>query len=129
MSEKTRFPLYMSGETQAKLNRHYKDNGSTSKTAFIENAINFYVGYLNANNTGEFLPDAFNRRIQDGENRIASLLFKFAVEHDMMMRLAAEGFDLDEEHLRRLRGRSVRRVKETRGKLSLEQIAREVELS
>jgi hypothetical protein len=119
----------MSGETQAKLNRHYKDNGSTSKTAFIENAINFYVGYLNANNTGEFLPDAFNRRIQDGENRIASLLFKFAVEHDMMMRLAAEGFDLDEEHLRRLRGRSVRRVKETRGKLSLEQIAREADVS
>ena len=128
MSKKSRFPLYMSGETQAKLNQHYKDDGSTTKTAFIENAINFYVGYLDANNIGEFLPDAFPKRIQDGENRIASLLFKLAVEHDMMMHIVAESFELDEDHLRRLRGQSVRRVKETRGKLSLEQIAREADV-
>ena len=49
MSKKEKFPLYLSPEKKATLERRYTEDGSRSLTAFIENAIDFYLGYLSAN--------------------------------------------------------------------------------
>ena len=56
MSKKEKFPLYLSPEKKATLERRYTEDGSRSLTAFIENAIDFYLDYLSANNAGLFLP-------------------------------------------------------------------------
>ena len=56
MSKKEKFPLYLSPEKKAVLERRYQEDGSRSITAFIERAVDFYLDYLSANNTGLFLP-------------------------------------------------------------------------
>ena len=59
MSKKEKFPLYLSPEKKATLERRYTEDGSRSITGFIENAIDFYLDYLSANNSGLFLPSAY----------------------------------------------------------------------
>ena len=56
MSKKEKFPLYLSPEKKAILERRYQEDGSRSMTAFIERAVDFYLDYLSANNAGLFLP-------------------------------------------------------------------------
>ena len=41
MSPKEKFPLYLSPEKKAALERRYTEDGSRSITGFIENAIDF----------------------------------------------------------------------------------------
>ena len=125
MSKKEKFPLYLSPEKKAALERRYTEDGSRSITGFIENAIDFYLDYLSANNSGLFLPSAvqsyLDGRLDQFENRMASLLFKQAVELDMGLSLLAECVNLDESVLRKQRAKSVNDVKRTNGQLRLEQ--------
>ena len=55
MGKKEKFALYLTPEKKALLERRYQEDGSRSLTAFIENAIDFYLDYLSANNAGLFL--------------------------------------------------------------------------
>ena len=58
------------------------------------------------------------------QDRLTSLMFKQAVELDMVLSILAESLEVDEESLRRLRSRSIANVKATNGRLSLEQHVR-----
>lgn len=49
------FPVPDAGE-KAIPERRYQEDGGRSLTAFIENAVDFYLDYLSANNAGLFLP-------------------------------------------------------------------------
>ena len=129
MSKKEKFALYLPPELRAEVEEHCRKDGSHSLTAFIENAVRFYLGYLGSQNAGIFLPAAIRScidgRLGTMENRMASLLFKQAVELDMCERILADSYRLDEEYLRRKRAESVDGVKRTNGKLRFEQIARQ----
>ena len=46
MSRKEKFALYLPPELRAEVEEHYQEDGSHSLTAFIENAVRFYLGYL-----------------------------------------------------------------------------------
>ena len=122
MSEKTRFPLYMSRETEEKLDRRYTEDGSSSKTAFIESAINFYMGYLDVKDAGAFLPAAVSSAIEGRlgmrEDRMAALLFKQTVEMDMVMNVVSAAAEITQTELQALRSRCVKEVKQTNGKIS-----------
>ena len=61
------------------------------------------------------------------EDRMAGLLYKLTVEMDMGLSTLADCVQLDEEYLRRQRGKSVSNVKRTNGLLTLEQRAKERE--
>lgn len=71
----------------------------------------------------EFLPaaltDALRSTVHDSENRTCRLLFKLAVELDMVMNVLAAGMEIPQEDLDRLRGRCVREVKSTNGSVTL----------
>ena len=127
MSRKKKFALYLPPDLRAEAEEHCQKDGSSSLTAFIENAVRFYLGYLDAQDAGIFLPAAIRScidgRLGTMENRMASLLFKQAVELDMCERILADSFELDEAYLRRKRAESVDSVKRTNGKLRFEQIA------
>ena len=129
MSQKEKFALYLTPEMKARLERRYTEDGSRSLTGFIENAINFYLDYLSANNAGLFLPTSVQSypdgRLDQFENRMAALLFKQAVELDMGMSMLADCINLDEEYLRRRRADSIANVKRTNGRLRFEQIVRD----
>ena len=118
MSQKEKFALYLTPEMKTRLERRYTEDGSRSLTGFIENAINFYLDYLSANNAGMFLPSSvqsyLDGRLDQFEDRMASLLYKQSVELD----------HLDEEYLRRKRAESVANVKKLNGRIRLEQLAK-----
>ena len=128
MSQKEKFALYLTPEMKARLERRYQEDGSRSLTGFIENAINFYLDYLSANSAGMFLPSSvqsyLDGRLDQFEDRMASLLYKQSVELDMGMSVLADCVNLDEEYLRRKRAESVVNVKKLNGRLHLEKIAK-----
>ena len=131
MSKKEKFALYLTPEKKALLERRYQEDGSRSLTGFIERAIDFYLDYLSANNAGMFLPSSvqsyLDGRLDQFEDRMASLLFTQAVELDMGMSTLADCVKLDEEYLRRRRANSIANVKRTNGRLRFEQIAKDAD--
>lgn len=128
MSQKEKFALYLTPEMRAQLERRYTEDGSRSLTGFIENAINFYLDYLSANNAGMFLPSSvqsyLDGRLDQLEKRMSSLLYKQAMELDMGISVLADCVNLDEAYLRKKRAESVARVKKLNGHLQLEQMAK-----
>ena len=131
MSQKEKFALYLTPEMKARLERRYTEDGSRSLTGFIENAINFYLDYLSANNAGMFLPASvqsyLDGRLDQLEKRVSSLLFKQAVELDQGVSVLADCVNMDEDYLRRKRAESVSNVKKFNGRLRLDQIAKRVQ--
>ena len=129
MSRKEKFAFYLTPEKKALLERRYQEDGSRSLTAFIENAVDFYLDYLSANDAGLFLPTAIKSYL-DGqlgqlENRLGILAFRQTVEQDMVAGILADAFQFSEDDLRRRRAESVQNVKKTNGRISLEQRVRE----
>ena len=128
MSQKEKFALYLTPDMKARLERRYTEDGSRSLTGFIENAINFYLDYLSANNAGMFLPASvqsyLDGRLDQMEKRVAALLYKQSVELDMGMSILADCVNLDEAYLRKKRAESAARVKKLNGHLQLEQMAK-----
>ena len=77
MSRKEKFAFYLTPEKKALLERRYQEDGSRSLTAFIENAVDFYLDYLSANSAGQFLPASLKSyldgRLGQLEDRLSSL--------------------------------------------------------
>jgi len=124
MNEKVRFQMRISPDTDAKIKESMPLTNCQSKNEFVEEALRFYCGYLSASNALEILPPIFAAAIQgtikDTENRIARLLFKQAVELDMMMNVVAAGRNVDDETTKRLRARRVQEVKKTGGAVTFD---------
>ncbi|MEJ8728372.1 hypothetical protein WKS99_04935 [Flintibacter sp. HCN-6482] len=129
MSKKEKFALYLTPEKKAVLERRYREDGSRSLTAFIERAVDFYLDYLSVNDAGLFLPTALKSyvdgRLGQMEDRMSSLLYKQAVEQDMVAGILADTYQFSEEDLKRRRAESVKNVKRTNGRISLDQRVRE----
>lgn len=121
---KIKFALRISPETQELVKELCPRDNCQTQNEFIERAIRFYAGYVSGQEAVEYLPpalaSAIRATVKASEDRISRLLFKLAVEMDMMMNILAAGMELTDEDLRELRPRCVREVKETRGKVSFE---------
>ena len=128
MSRKEKFAFYMMPEKKALLERRYQEDGSRSLTAFIENAVDYYLDYLSANSAGLFLPTSIKSyldgRLGQLEERLSSIAFRQAVEQDMVAGILADTYQFGDEDLRRRRAESVQNVKKTNGRISLEQRVR-----
>ena len=129
MSKKEKFALYLTPEKKAVLERRYREDGSRSLTAFIERAIDLYLDYLSANDAGLFLPTALKSyvdgRLGQMEDRMSSLLYKQAVEQDMVAGILADTYQFSEKDLQRRRAKSISNVKKTNGRIFLDQRVRE----
>lgn len=124
MSEKIRFQMRISPDTDSKIKKAMEVDNCQSQNEFVEKALRFYCGYVSASNSLEVLPpllaSAIRGSIQDTENRIARLLFKMAVELDMTMNVVAGGFKVSDDKLQQLRARCVQEVKKTGGTITFE---------
>ncbi len=131
MNKKDKLAVYLTPERKAELERRFHEDGSRSMTAFVGRALEFYLDYLSARNGGDFLPTAIrsciNGRLGMTESRMASLLYKQAVELEICERILADSLNLDEAYLRRKRAESIDSVKRTNGQLRFEQLARSAE--
>lgn len=131
MSEETRnkkkFPLWMYPETRQLVTDWYQRDNCQSQSEFIEKAIKFYCGYISAEEGMRFLPAAITTAMTgmvDGlENRMSRLMFKLAVEMSMMMNILATTAEVDQNTLRKLRGKCVEDVKRSVGSVTFENVA------
>ena len=120
----------MTDETAAKIERWYQKDNCRSKNEFIEKAVNCYADMLAAGESTALpraVQSAIDSRLKLFENRIASLLYKQAVEMDMAMSILLQSVNVSEEVLRQERAKSIAAVKRTNGQLRLEQKLRELE--
>lgn len=121
---KKKFALWIHPSAMEKVERLYQLDNCRSKSEFIEKAINFYCGYLTAENYKEYFPEVIVSTVQGAfdsfENRMASLMFKYAVELAMMMHVTAASFRVDEDTLSRLRGKCVNDVKRLNGRITFD---------
>ncbi len=118
MSDKVRLHLRLTPETYRLIGEYTPKDNCTTANEFVEHAVEFYVGYLSAEDCLHFLPSlaaAVRGTVHDSENRICRLLFKLAVEMNMMMNVLASEVDVSPEALERLRGRCIQEVKKTGG--------------
>lgn len=125
MVEREKLAVRLEPELRERLERSYTMDGSRSRREYIENAIRFYTDYQELQDAQSLLPKeiitAIDGRLGMMEDRMASLLFKHSVELDMVCCLLSSAFEIDEESLRRLRAESVKNVKQTNGRITLEQ--------
>ena len=121
---KSRNTLWLYPSTLEAIDRACEKINCKSRSDFMERAAQFYVGYISEQDACAYLPPALasavRGTVQDTENRLARLLFKMAVELDMVMNVVASGMEIDEDELKNLRGRCVQNVKKTGGSITFE---------
>lgn len=125
---KVKLSVYVRPETADKLKSYYKALGFRTKSDLIDDAINFYCGYLTADDCADFYPavikTAVKANLESLENRMARMMFKHTVELAMMMNLFAAVYNVDQETLYKLRAKCVSEVKRLNGKISFEDVLR-----
>ena len=108
------------------LRMHLKLDNCSSRSEFVMNALKFYVGYLNTKNASAFLPEVLSATLTgtlDGfAGRISSLLFKQGVDINLMAQIIAYDTDIDEGAYERLRGKAIRDMKRTNGRISFKDV-------
>ncbi|MBR2894518.1 MAG: hypothetical protein IKC03_02525 [Oscillospiraceae bacterium] len=127
MSEKKRFPCRMGEDTMRKIDQWYSADNCRSKNEFVEKAVDFYADYLAMGRNNRLLPkavlSAMDGRLGLLEKRLSAISFNHAVELDMLAGIIEDTYRLDREDLNRRRAQSVKNVKQTNGRISLEKCA------
>ena len=119
---------------------HSAKDGCRNYNEYIEKAIRFYSGYKDVDTSIDFLDDRANELIRrldlvmasheetfintakEFGNRMGHLLFKVALENDMMMHIIAADTDIDLRTLKNLRRMCVNDVIKTRGEIGFSDV-------
>jgi len=100
----------------------YRRDNCQSRSEYIEKAVHFYTGYISEKDSSQFLSKTLTTlmrgMLDDTENRMATLIFKLAVEVSILMNVVAAMADVDDETLRKLRIKCVEDAKRTNGAIS-----------
>ena len=116
--------VWMDDDVWDQVESHYQADNCSTKNEYIEKAIQFYSGYLDTEHAEEYLPrvlaDVLEGKLGALGKRMGHLIFKLAVEENLMGNLLAAGMEVDLDTLRKTRVRCVREVKETNGEIDLE---------
>ena len=124
--EKTRIHTRITPDTERKIEAAMPLANCRSQNEFVENALRFYCDYLISGDCTTVLPpiylSALKATVQMTEDRLSRLLFKQAVELDMMMNVLAAAVEIDPAELREQRGRSIQSVKKTGGSIRFEDV-------
>lgn len=122
--KKQRIPVWLYPDTLRAIDNAMEQANCKSRSEFLENAARMYAGYISANNALTYLPpvlmSAIRGAVQDSENRIARLLFKQAVELDMVMNVVAGAMRVDEDTVKQLRATCIENVKKTGGAVTFD---------
>ena len=119
-----RHTVWMDDAVWDQVESHYQKDNCSTENEYIEKAIQFYSGYLDAERADEYLPRVLSD-ILDGKlgtlgKRMGHLLFKLAVEENLMGNLVAAGMEVDLDTLRKTRVRCVKEVRETNGEIDMD---------
>ena len=121
---KKKFLLWLFPTTQELVKNNYRKDHCKSQSEFIERAIQYYVGRVNAEDDTSYLPNAFLSNMRaiatESDNRQSRMLFKLSVELAMVQNLIAAYYEIDPDTLTRLRGQCVKEVSRLNGSFTME---------
>ena len=121
---KEKFALWITPEAKKEVEAHYKQDNCKSQSEYIEKAVRFYSGYLDTKHAEAYLPrvlsDVLEGKLGAFGKRVGHLLFKQAVDQDIMANLVAYLSNVDLDKLNILRVHCVKNVKETYGDINFE---------
>ena len=101
------------------------DELGISRNEFIRDAVEFYLEWLSRESTEKFLTPAFesviSAKLRDTEDRLSRVLFKIAVEQNVLARIILEDghYVYEKDFVEQIRRHAVQHVKETNGKVSI----------
>ena len=82
--DKNRHTIWLNDDIWKMVGLHYKANNCTTQNEFIEQAIQFYCGYLDTEQEAVFLPVTLSSVLEGSlgalGDRLGKLLFKMSVE-------------------------------------------------
>ena len=121
---KKKHSVWLSESAWADVEHHYQADNCSTKNEYIEKAIQFYSGYLDTEHAEEYLPrilsDVLEGKLGAFGKRMGHLLFKQAVDQDLMANLFASDINVGLDTLQKLRVRCVKNVKETNGEIDFQ---------
>ena len=119
-----RHTVWMDDAVWDQVEAHYQADNCSTKNEYIEKAIQFYSGYLDTEHAEEYLPrvlsDVLEGKLGAFGKRMGHLLFKQAVDQDLMANLFASDINVSLDTLQKLRVRCVKNVKETNGEIDFQ---------
>lgn len=126
MKDKTKkgATMWLKPETIQKMDSWMAASNCQSRSEFTEKALVFYIGYLETNDASKYLCEVLSNMIKgildNNNNRLRSLVFKWCVELNMACHTVAAHFKADEVDRRKLRAYAVQEVMETNGQISFD---------
>lgn len=112
---KQKFALWIHPEVLNKVDKVYREADCRSKSEFIEKAVDFYYGFVTADNYKTYLPNVvistLKSIVAESDTRQNRMIFKLAVEIAILENLIALQEDIDPLAMERLRGECVQEVK------------------
>ena len=122
--DKKRHTVWLTSDAWSQVETSYTKDNCTTKNEYIEKAIRFYTGYLNTQNAASYLPrvlaDVLEGKLGALGTRIGKLLFKLAVEQDMIANITAAVNEVHLDDVERLRARCIKEIRQTNGVIDLE---------
>ena len=122
--KKTRTAVWLRPGTIRKIDEWMEKDNCETRSEFIEKALRFYLGYLESDEFSDYLSEVLsaliNGILENNNNRLRSLLFKWAVELNMLCHTIAAHYRMDEIDRRALRAFAVDEVKKTYGQVSFD---------
>lgn len=122
--KKERHVIWLKPQTTTRMDAAVTLTGSRSRSDFVEHAVNFYAGYISAQEHTDYLADIIPKIISGivhgSETRLARLHFKSIVEQAKLAHTVASLSDIDDETLRALHIRCVDEVKRINGVVKFE---------
>ena len=121
---KTRTAVWLKPSTISKIDTWMVPDNCETRSEFIEKALVFSLGYLETNDASKYLCEVLSNMIRgildNNNNRLRSLLFKWCVELNMACHTIAAHFGAAEIDRRELRAYAVQEAKETNGQISFD---------
>ena len=123
---KQKTTVFFTPSARRKIEDTYRSDNCKSQSEFIEKAVEFYLGYLNTKNAGAFLPEVLSTiligTMDDFAQRMGRHLYKVAVEQNLCNHILTADTDMDQRTYELMRGRSVREVNSTNGRISFKEV-------
>lgn len=121
---KQKFALWIHPKVLNKVDKVYREADCRSKSEFIERAVDFYYGFVTADNYRTYLPNVvistLKSIVAESDTRQNRMIFKLAVEIAILENLIALQEDIDPLAMERLRGECVQEVKRLNGSFKFE---------
>ena len=115
--------IRMTDEMIAACEKYAAEYNAGNVNAFVRDAIEFYIEWLNRESTEKFLTPALESvitgKLRDSENRISRMLFKLAVGQNFLAHLYASTIDVDEVLVKTLYTDAQDEVRKTNGNVSV----------